>query len=413
MGAQAQGRVAFVAVDVGAQGLVAVDVEGADGHRPRAHDLHHVPVLVVKLVLAGKIRAVHVLELGAVQPDAVAAVVEHRDHLFWQFDVAEHLQMQPVAGFGRQVAVAGDTRLVVLVAGPAFLVLHQGLFAGMHDHHAGHAVNDDDVVAVDGGAGVVEAQHGRNFQAAGDDAGVRGPAALVGDKALDAFELDLAGIGRGQVPRHEHDPLVDGRDVLAARAGEAGHDPIGHLVDVLDPFAKIGVGHLIEHLVDGAGHLVQSPLGVDPFGLDGIEHLAVEQLVLEQDPVGLEDLAVALELFGRVGDDGADLVAGLLDGRLETAAFVRQVVGADRVALDDPHPLAVYQVGLADADARRGADAVEAQFLGRVLVRHGWTTLRIPRGSARPKAPASRDPLHCRFRGSPRSPGRSPRPGCR
>jgi hypothetical protein len=111
------------------QRFVAVDIQGADGHRFVRHHVDHVLVVLEQLVFAGKFLARHVLEFGAVQADAVAATVQHRHHLFRHLDVAHHRQFEAVLGPGRQVAAAGVEGPAVFKIGFAGFGLGQGLFS--------------------------------------------------------------------------------------------------------------------------------------------------------------------------------------------------------------------------------------------------------------------------------------------
>ena len=114
----------------------------------------------------------------------------------------------------------------------------------------------------------------------------------------------------------------------------------------------------------------EGPLGVDPFLVDGLQDAAVEHLVLEQHHVGFEDVGVRPEFIGGVLDDGAQFIHGALDRRLEPVFLVAQVGAADGVPLHDIDAFLVDDVGLSDADARRGTDPVKTNFLLFFRIRH-------------------------------------------
>ena len=224
-GAQAQYRVLFKFGNVG-HGFVAVDVQGADGDRLVGDHLDHIFVVFEEFVFAGEVFTRQVLELGAIEADAIATPVAHGDYLFGQFDVAHDGEFQPVYCFGRQVAAAGVEGPALFERGFADLGLSQGLFAGVDHHDAGVAVDHDDIVVLDDPGGALQAEHGRDLQAAGDDAGVGGAPAAVGDEPHDPFKLDLAGVGRREVAGHEDDAFGDAADIDAFHSGQVLEDAV-------------------------------------------------------------------------------------------------------------------------------------------------------------------------------------------
>jgi hypothetical protein len=138
---------------------------------------------------------------------------------------------------------------------------------------------------------------------------------------------------------------------------EVLHDEIGDVDDVRHPFLEIGVGHLLEHGLDLIDDGLERPLGVHAFLLDGFDRAAVEQLVVQQYHVGLENVGL-LQLCGAVFDDGPQVLLGILDRRFEALDLVFDFFFGDGIPVDHVHASAVDEIGLADADARGGTDAL-------------------------------------------------------
>ena len=99
--------------------LVATDVERAQRHRQRVHDLGDLAVRLVLLVFARWLTPIDVEELGAVEPDAAGTVAQRAERLRRQLDV--RAQLDELAGAELDRAV---TRLATQpggAAGPAAL----------------------------------------------------------------------------------------------------------------------------------------------------------------------------------------------------------------------------------------------------------------------------------------------------
>ena len=57
------------------------------------HDLHHIPVFFIRARSSvGKLGPTEVLELGAVKPDAITAIIEDGNHLFRQLYISHDIQ---------------------------------------------------------------------------------------------------------------------------------------------------------------------------------------------------------------------------------------------------------------------------------------------------------------------------------
>ena len=99
-----------------------------------------------------------VQELGAIQSDAVSAVVKDRNDLLGQFHVAHHGHPHPIQAFSRLVALTGDNRAPVFISALSLGELHQGRLAGVNDHQPLGAVDHDHIVVADNLAGIPKAQ---------------------------------------------------------------------------------------------------------------------------------------------------------------------------------------------------------------------------------------------------------------
>jgi hypothetical protein len=86
-------------------------------------------------------------------------------------------------GVPSSLALEAELRLAQAVLGE-----HQRI--GVHDQHALHAVDDQQLAFADRLERMVQADDRRNREAARDDRGVRGDAAHVGDEAAEMVALE-------------------------------------------------------------------------------------------------------------------------------------------------------------------------------------------------------------------------------
>ena len=122
--------------------------------------------------------------------------------------------------------------------------------------------------------------------------------------------------------------------------------------DVGDPFLEVLVFHALEHAFDLAHDGLQGPFRIDLVVLDEVHRPAEEHLVIEQQQVGLQDIGLMLQIFRHAADDLPQVVLGFDDGFFESVDFVGGAVGIDKIFRNDLDPLAVHQVGFADANPR-------------------------------------------------------------
>ena len=175
----------------------------ADGDLAVAHLVEDVAVGAVVVLFAGRLGAAEEEELGAVQADGLAAAAEHRGDLVRQLDVAGDDDVVAVERARRQRLGLEQVEVhdaVVLGALAALLELR----ARRPQHHRAVAAVDDHQVARAGGVDdAVHADDRRHLERAGDDGGVRGLAADLGDEGGDAMARQQRRVGRatGRAPR--------------------------------------------------------------------------------------------------------------------------------------------------------------------------------------------------------------------
>ena len=194
--AQTQGRVgldrrAVVHVDVGGkprtrrrvEHLVSPHVQGADDDGLAFHGARHLGIGLVLFVLGRQFVAAHEQEFGAEQADAIRTGVQGIAHIAGHFDVGHQFHRDAVQG-ARQLAA----QLAQLRAGGGLVV--QALpeegkrdLIGADDDLASIRVDDEQVAFGNPLAGVCDADNRRKSQTAGEDHGVRGRAAQLGDES--------------------------------------------------------------------------------------------------------------------------------------------------------------------------------------------------------------------------------------
>jgi hypothetical protein len=143
---------------------------------------------------------------------------------------------------------------------------------------------------------VLEADHRRQLVGAGDDRGVRGLAAGVGDEAGHRVLVELGGVGRRQVVGDD-DRVGRRLERPGVLAQEVAQDALTDEVDVAAALAEVVVLDGVEHAADVADRLVQRPLGVDQLVLDVADRGVDQVLVVEHELVGGDDVEVARRLL--------------------------------------------------------------------------------------------------------------------
>ena len=392
--AQPERRVGLHAGVGAVERLVVADVEGADGDRPGRHRLDHRAVGLVLLVLVGQGVAADEQELGTVQADAVGVGGLDCGQVLGAFDVGEQVDGLAVEGGGAGVAQAVELGALDFQLAAAQPVLLDDLLARGDDDHAAGAVDDDELVVLEQVAHVVQADHRRDLEAAGDDRGVAGGPADVGDEAGDVVVAEADGVGRRQVVGDD-----DGAQAVAALGWQAAGMAEQHLDQALDHLHDVG--------------LALAQVGVLDFAelLDHVLHL------LHQRPFGVaaafgDQLARGLDQH-RVGehhqlqvDEGADLAVRLAGGgdRLQADQFALH--GGHRLVQAGGLLLQVARGDVVVVDLEQGVrdemHVPDRDALGDRQAMEGEGHLTPPRRSGRRPGP-----------GSPARPRRPARPRCR
>ena len=326
--------------------LVPAQVEGADRHRAPVHGLEDGAVVAVVVLLGGELVAPHEEELGAVEPDSLAAVGEEPGDLLAELDVADHPEPDAVHGLGREVLQAGQLGLALHLPDAGRLVVGALPGGGVHHHHAAAAVDDDPVAPLRHRGGPAGADHGRDLQRAGHDGGVAGDAARVGDQPGHlAVVEEQRGVGRREVAGHHDGAGRRGLGDVHALAEQVLHDPLAHVLDVGAALAEELVVR-VEGALDLADGPLHRPLDVDPLLAHQPPRLVDERGVAQHGAVHLEDGEVLGPVGGlHLGLHPVELVHRELDGRLEPAELRLHLLGrdlaprgADPAAVDRPAP---------------------------------------------------------------------------
>ena len=252
-----------------------------------------------------------------------------------------------VAGEDLLDAVGGDGLLAAerleggLLLGEGLglgLVVGKDLGLGLGDDDALGAVHDGGHAVTQGGAAVGDGENSWDLEGAGDNRGVGGAAAGLGDDAGDVVLVDGGRHGRSQVV-HDHDGVLgeDG-EVDDLDAQKLGEDAGANVGDVGGAQAEHLVVHGQEHVLEHGTGVDEGLLGASTAvdgAVDGVRHARI----LGQDDVAGHDLGLVLahgELhvvrlgLGLLAEDGqSGLVALLLGGDVGDLVGLKREVGID------------------------------------------------------------------------------------
>ena len=165
-------------------------------------------------------------------------------------------------------------------------------------HVAGGAVDDDGVARLDQAGGVVDLADRRDAERARHDRDMRGRPAFLQHQAAQPFAVVVEQRRRAHRAGDQDGVL---RQLLARRrvvlAHQLAHQPVGEIVEVVQPLAQIGIGGA-QHARAGVGlHALDAGLGGQA-GHHRFAHLVQPALVVGEHAVGVEHLAV----LAAVGD---------------------------------------------------------------------------------------------------------------
>ena len=230
--------------------------------------------------------------------------------------------------------------------------LHVG--RGPDVHVAGRAVDDDRIARVDDAGGVGDLADRGDAERARHDRDMRGRPAFLEHEAAQAPAVVVEQRRRSHRAGHQHgvfrQPLARRRVVLA---GELAHQPVGEIVEIVQPLAQIRIGDA-QHPGAGVGlHALDRGLGGQA-GAHGFLEPVHPAAVVGEHAVGFEHVAVlaaigdlaALQQHVEVGAHGLDRV-------VEPLELLRDVVG-DEIGDDDAR-LVQHDVAERDAVVERDA----------------------------------------------------------
>ena len=243
------------------------------------------------------------------------------------------------------------------------------------DQHAARAIDDQKLVFLDQGTGMMQADHRGNGQAPGDDGGVRGGAAQIGDEAADLELLELDGVGRRKIVGDDDQvPVADAPGGLALMSEQDFEHPLDHLDDVVLALAQVGILDLVELRRDLLQLLHQRPLGIAAPLADQLARHFGEQGIAEDHRMHIDEGGE----FRRRAERGA----GLDPERAEFRAHRRHgAIEAGQLGLDVAllHQILRHlqrgmrdQAGMADGDARRNREAMDDEAHAAPSLTLGW-----------------------------------------
>ncbi len=271
-------------------------------------------------------------------------------------DVGHEQHAVAVGGLGGLATVGVEGGLGLGGLGSLGTEALEGLLVRVHEDLALGAVHHHGVAVAADGAGVGHGEDRGNLQGAGDDGGVGGAAAGLGDDAGHVLLVDVRRHGRGEVVHHDdgagrqHGEV---HDLLAQQVGQKAHADVLHVGGAL---AHHGVVHAGEHAVEHVADLVHGLLGAHA-GVDAVVDLVDHERVAGHVDVADHDLRLLLAHRDRhaVGL-GLGAVAEGLEGAVVTLALGGGVVmgrgGVAEVRLNG-------HLGLADTDAVGAVDSLE------------------------------------------------------
>ena len=201
---------------------------------------------------------------------------------------------------------------------------------------------------------------GRDAQRPGQDGGVAGAAAGLGDDAGDLELLEQQRLRRQDLRGDEDDRLVAGEAVRCAVVqGELGHDAADDVADVGHALLEVLVLDLGEEGGVFVEHLVQGGAGVDVALQDARLDLADQGGVAEEQAVAAEDGRLVLaDCAADALDDGVELLRRRLTGRVEAGDLGGQPRCVEILRLP-PGEHGVHAVGASDGDPRGDGDSFE------------------------------------------------------
>ena len=195
-------------------------------------------------------------------------------------------------------------------------------------HVAGGAVDDDGVARIGDAGRIGDLADRRDAERAGDDRHMRVGSALLEDEAAQPPAVVFEQRRRPHRARHQdgvlRQPVARRRVVLAE---QLVHQPVGEIVEVVQPVAQIGIGDA-QHARPGVGlDALDRGLGGEA-GAHRLLQAMQPAAVVGEHAVGFEHLAVlaAVRQLAALEQD-VEVRAHGLDRGAQALQFLRQVVG--------------------------------------------------------------------------------------
>ena len=211
-----------------------------------------------------------------------------------------------------------------------------GPLVRVEDDLARSAVHDELVALPDKLQRLGHAEDGGQLQGAGQNGGVTGPAAGLGENGGHILLFQPRSHGRGQIPGHQDAPRGQLGQVRIRRAQEDGQQAAAHIADVRGPQAHQLVLHGGKHIGVHGTHAVRRRLGAGA-AIHGLLHLGAHDRVRQHGGLAGKDLRflLARPLPDLGGHDGGAALK-LCDGFLK-ARFFRFPAGAAHVGIVQAH----------------------------------------------------------------------------
>ena len=277
-----------------------------------------------------------------------------------------------VEGDGVMFAEGGETFDEGGAALFELAVFEEGLVGGIDGEGTAVAIDEGVFATADAGGDVAEAEHGGDTEFAGEDGGMAGGAAAVGDESEDAFAVEDGGGGGGQVRGDNDGRFGEMEEVTFGGAPEEMvEDPPADIAEIGGAFAEVIVFERADGRGEFLGDLLVGGFAVEMLIPDEAMDFAEEAFVLEDEEVGIEDRSLVLaEDHDDLALDFEEVAPGGGDGVLESLDFAGDFVGGDFAAED-------MACGVAEDDDASvghpggGGDAAIDPFTGRGTFDHG------------------------------------------
>jgi len=329
----AHGRVGFIRrLHVG-QHLVRADIERAKDHAAALGRVHHAGIKGAQLGALGHVAAGEKLQFGAKKAHAVGPRIFQTGQV--DHETRVHLEGDPRAAKGLRRLVA-DRGIPLLRLG-----LHRHLVTkgrghgvvGTQVHNTLVAIDKDEITVERLGGDALGIDDQRNRQRARDDRSMRADSPLLEHDPAQAPPV-IEQICRPDIARHEDGICRHLGAGLLALSGKDAQQPVGKVVEIVQPLAQIGVGNLFHPGAGGRLFLFHGGLGRQAAVDIGL-HPAHPAPGIDEHPVGFEHLELILVAALRRGQHPVHADAQRLDRLVQALQLARRILGD---GVGDDHP---------------------------------------------------------------------------